>query len=431
MLLEKVIPYSLIKTNFNRFPKMVQLEQTFDNDFIENIEKTIIQELHSLPLPNITGKRIAITAGSRGIPNIKETIITIGKELKLRGAKPFVIPAMGSHGNGTAEGQVEVLKGYGMTNQSLGMPIISSMETVLLGTTEDGVRVYCDKNAYEADGIVVCGRVKPHTDFKGSVESGLCKMMVVGLGKHEGAVAFHKTGSGCMGDRLKSAASLFLQRTKVLFSVAMIDNAYHKTKKIKAILPDEIPFYEPKLLAEARTAMPRILFNDIDVLVVDYYGKEISGAGMDPNITGRFLFAPHLHDPDYPHVKKIVVLRLTEASHGNAAGIGIADYVSHKFADELDLGVTYTNSLSSVLGLAKIPMIMNHDFDTIYAAASSCGKTNIEDAKIIRIRNTLDLDKLWVSDNYLAEATEMKNIRILGTASDMEFDSENNFLDLP
>lgn len=365
MQLKKKISYQLIKVNFSGFPRMTRVKQLFSDDHKSDVKEAAAKEIRKLPLPDITGKSIAVTAGSRGIPNCREVIATIGAQLKARGARPFVVPSMGSHGNGTAEGQLEVLESYGMTEASLGMPIRSSMEAVSLGKTTEGVEVFCDKNAYEADWTVVCGRVKPHTDFRGPVESGLCKMMVVGLGKHRGAISFHKAGSDDMSGCLQRAAGLFLRKTSVLFSVAIIDNAYHKTKRVEALMSEDILRREPELLLEAKEAMPRIFLDEIDTLIVDYYGKDISGAGMDPNVTGRFLFAPHQRWEGYPHVKKIAVLRLTDASHGNAAGIGIADYVSHRFAQKLDLGVTYTNSLSSNLGLAKIPMIMNDDLDTI------------------------------------------------------------------
>ena len=338
---------------------------------------------------------------------------------------------MGSHGGGTAEGQIEVLASLGMTDESLEMPIAAAMDTVVLGRSPEGVEVNCDVNAYGADYIVVCGRVKPHTDFRGPVESGLCKMMVVGLGKHRGAVSFHKTGGIFgMSERLQSSAKIFLEKTRVLFAMALIDNAYHQTKRLEAVMPEDVLAREPELLKEAAAAMPKIAFEDIDTLVVDQYGKEISGAGMDPNITGRFLFAPEKHMEGYPHTKKIAILRMTEMSHGNAAGLGIADFVCRKFAQELDLGATYTNSLSSPLCMAKIPMVMNNDLDTIYAAASACGKTEIKDVRIVRIHNTLELDHIWVSENYLPEVEKNPALEIVTGPAEMEFGADGNLIDL-
>lgn len=429
-MFEKEIPYQLIKDNFSGFPRMIRVQQLFESGHIEDIQKEVHEQILKLPLPNLAGKKIAITAGSRGIPNFKETIHAIGRELRARGAFPFVVPAMGSHGYGNAEGQSEVLATYGMTEETLAMPIISSMDTILLGTSESGAEIYCDKAAYNADGIVICGRVKPHTDFRAPIESGLCKMMVVGLGNHKGAVSFHKTGEGDMGTRLQNAAKLFLAQGKVLFAMALIDNAHHKTLKLEAVMPGKILSREPELLVEATRAMPKILLRDIDTLIVDWFGKEISGAGMDPNVTGRFLFAPHLSDPNYPHVKKIAALRLTEASRGNAAGLGIVDYISREFAKDIDLGVTYTNSLSSTLSLGKIPMVMNSDLDTIYAATSTCGKREIKDVKIIRIRNTLELDQLLVSENFLPEITQREDMKIIGDPEDISFDTYGNLSDL-
>ncbi|MEA4871726.1 MAG: hypothetical protein VB076_02805 [Synergistaceae bacterium] len=411
---------------------MIKVEQKFFNDHVDDIDTCVHNEIAKLPLPNLIGKSIAVTAGSRGIPNFMETCRAVGRELRIKGALPFVVPAMGSHGGGTSEGQIEVLASLGMTEETLEMPIKATMDTAVLGHSPEGVEVNCDANAYGADYIVVCGRVKPHTDFRGPIESGLCKMMIVGLGKHRGAVSFHKTGGIFgMSERLQSSARIFLEKTKVLFAVALIDNAYHQTKRIEAVMPKDILTHEPELLKEASAAMPRVAFDDIDTLVVDQYGKEISGAGMDPNITGRFLFAPEKHMEGYPHPKKIAILRITKMSHGNAAGLGIADFVCRKFAQELDLAATYTNSLSSPLCMAKIPMVMNNDFDTIYAAASACGKTNIKDVSIVRIHNTLELDHIWASENYINDITANPNLKIIEGPREMEFDNDGNFVDLP
>lgn len=431
MFFDKDIDYKLIKTNFTGFPRMIRVEQKFSDTHISDIDDAVHREIQRIVLPDIAGKRIAVTAGSRGIPNFPETCRAIGRELRARHAIPFVVPAMGSHGGGTAEGQIEVLASLGMTEETLEMPIMATMDTKILGHSPEGVEVNCDANAYGADYIVVCGRVKPHTDFRSTIESGLCKMMVVGLGKHRGAVSFHKTGGILgMGDRLQSSAKIFIENTNILFAMALIDNAYHQTKRIEAVLPNDILSREPLLLKEAAAAMPKIAFEDIDTLVVDQYGKEISGAGMDPNITGRFLFAPEKMIAGYPHPKKIAILRMTEMSHGNAAGLGIADFVCRKFAQELDLAATYTNSLSSPLCMAKIPMVMNNDLDTIYAAASACGKTDIKDVKIIRIHNTLELDSIWVSENYINEIKADSTLRIAEGPMEMTFTKEGFLSDL-
>ena len=432
MFFDKEIGYKLIKTNFTGFPRMIKVEQKFPRDHIADVDLAVRDEMAKLPLPDLKGKRIAVTAGSRGIPNFMECCRAIGRELRARGAEPFVVPAMGSHGGGTAAGQIEVLAALGMTEETLEMPIVAAMDTVVLGRSPEGVEVNCDANAYGADHIVVCGRVKPHTDFRGAIESGLCNMMIVGLGKHRGAVSFHKTGGIFgMSERLQSSAKIFLEKAGVLFAMALIDNAYHQTKRIEAVMPCDILTREAELLKESAAAMPKIAFEDIDTLVVDQYGKEISGAGMDPNITGRFLFAPEMQAAGYPHPKKIAVLRLTEMSHGNAAGLGIADFVCRRFAEELDLAATYTNSLSSPLCMAKIPMVMNNDLDTIYAAASACGKTEMKDVRIVRIHNTLELDHIWVSESYLPEIEANPNLTIVDGPAEMTFGADGNLADLP
>ena len=425
MFFDKDIAYLLKKPDFTGFSRMLAVKQHFDDHFVENIEETVCQEIEKISLDGLMGKKIAVTAGSRGIPNCVQILRAIGKTLRARGAAPFVVPAMGSHGNGTAEGQVELLASYGITEDSLEMPIRSSMDTVFLGVSASGAKVYCDRNACEADGIVVCGRVKPHTDFRGTIESGLCKMMVVGLGKHQGAVAFHKSGSGPMAERLRTAAALFLEKTKVLCGIAIIDNAFHNTKIIEAVRPSDILKREPELLIAAAGAMPKLLFDEIEALIVDEYGKEISGAGMDPNVTGRFLFAPYEHFSGYPRVKKIAILRLTEASHGNAAGLGIADYVSRRFANAIDLASTYTNSLTSTLSMGKIPMVMNDDLDTLYATVSACGKPDVKDVRTIVIKNTLELDNVLVSENYLPEIAGRTDVTITGEPRELVFGPDN------
>ncbi len=431
MFFSEKIPYHLIKAHEFSFPRMLMVKQRFDDCCADDVALIIREEIGKLNLPELNGKRIAITAGSRGIPNMQEALRTIGSELKLRGAVPFIVPAMGSHGGGNAEGQLELLRSLGITEESMRMPILSSMQTVLLGTSPEGVRVYCDANAYNADGIVVCNRVKPHTDFRSNIESGICKMMVVGLGKHDGADAFHKTGAGDMGSRLKGASRIFLDKTNVLFGLALVDNPYHKTRLIKALSPDNIFEEEAALLSLAAKSMARILIHDIDVLIVDEFGKEISGCGMDPNVTGRFVYAPGLKSPDYPDADKIVLLRTTKISHGNASGLGVADFISNKFARTIDLASIYTNCLNSRYSLsAKIPMVMNNDLDTIYAAASACGKTEIKDVRIVRIHNTLELDHIWVSENYLPEVEKNPALEIVTGPAEMEFDADGNLIDL-
>ena len=432
MLFREKIPYQQAKPNFKGFPKMLEVRQHFQGDRVDDIDRSVKAEVARIELPDLRGKSVAITAGSRGIPNFMQTVRAIGRELRARGANPFVVPAMGSHGNATVAGQMEVLESFGVTTRNVEMPIRASMETVCLGESRNDVKVYCDRHAYEADYIVPCGRVKPHTDFRGPIESGLCKMMVVGLGKYDGATAFHKTGTGEMGERLISAAEIFLAKTNVLFCMALIDNAYHETRRVEAVLPGDVLAREPELLKEAAAAMPRLMLEHFDVLIVDYFGKEISGCGMDPNVTGRFLYAPQTTFPGFPAVKKIAVMRMTEASHGNAAGLGIADFISLKFAQQIDLGSIYTNCLTSRYSIGgKIPMIMNTDLDTVYAAASSCGVADVKNVRIVRIKNTLDLDRILISENMLEEVSGQSGIEPIGEPMEMSFDGEGNFSGLP
>jgi hypothetical protein len=234
-----------------------------------------------------------------------------------------------------------------------------------------------------------------------------------------------------MGERLVNAARVFIAKANVLFGLAIIDNPYHKTRNIEAVKPEKFIEREPELLQEATRAMPKILLEEVDVLVVDYFGKEISGCGMDPNITGRFLYSPDVFYPNYPQVKKISVLRITKASHGNAAGIGVADFISRKAAQSIDLASVYTNCLTSRYSIGgKLPMVMNNDFDAIYAAASSSGVSNVKDVRIVRIKNTLELDSIWVSENMSSEVKNSGALEIEETPSEILFDSDNNISDL-
>lgn len=426
------IPYHLAKSGEVKFPRMAEVEQSFPDIHVDDIRGAVRDALASVSMPDIKGKSIALTAGSRGIPNIAEIIGAVGEELYERGARPFVIPAMGSHGNATAEGQVELLASLGVTEEAVGMPIRASMETVELGITENGVRVFCDRIAYDADYIVPCGRVKAHTDFRGKVESGLCKMITVGLGKYDGATAFHKTGTGEMGERLFNAARLSLSKLNILCCVAIIDNAHHMTKRIEAVRKEDVLMREPELLKEANGSMARVLIDEVDVLIVDRFGKEISGCGMDPNITGRFLYAPDSHFDGTLRATKIVTMRLTEDSHGNASGVGGADFIPLKFAREIDLSKVYTNCLTSRNSLGgKIPMVMNSDLDTIYAAASSCGARSVQDVRIVRIKDTLDLGRIMVSENMLPEIAGRSDMKVVSEPRELAFDENGDLRDLP
>ncbi len=419
------VPYRILGLDSAPLPRMINVKQSFPEEKEADIPRAIQESVDKLMLPSLKGKRIALTAGSRGIPNILLILKTIINILKDKGAEPFIVPAMGSHGGGSAEGQRKLLHEYGITEHNMNTPILSSLETVLLGETRSGMRVYCDKLAYNSDGIVVCNRIKAHTDFKAEIESGLCKMMVVGLGKQKGASEFHKHESASLGSLLSEAAELFLSKAPVIFSLAILDNAYHETLAVEAIAPEQILDKERLLLREAKKAMPRLLLNEIDVLVVDEVGKEISGAGMDSNITGRATSG--IINFPAPPIKRIAVLRLTPSSQGNAAGIGVADFISLDMARSIDLRATYTNSLtsSSPLG-SKLPVVMNNDRETIAIATLTCNRKKTDEALIVRIRNTLNLDIIQVSESYCGFIQNHSKLKVLSKAFVLGFDKKGS-----
>ena len=373
---------------------------------------------------------ICITCGSRGISNIPLIIKTIADFCKSKGALPFVVPAMGSHGGATAQGQLEILASLGVTEESIGCPIKSSMETVVVGHTVVGdirpeeIEVRIDKNAASADGIILCGRIKAHTAFRGEYESGLMKMMTIGLGKQEGAESCHKNGFKYLAHLVPAFGRIIMKAAPVLFGLAILENSFDETCRLVALTPDEIDSEEPKLLKESFTYLPRIYFDDCDVLVVDEFGKNISGEGMDPNITGTFA-TPYASGGI--KAQKRAILRLTEQTHGNAHGLGLVDVISKKFYDDMDLEITYPNSITStVLEFSKIPMIMINDRETFQLCIKTCTEIDREKVRLIRIKNTLDLEYIYVSEGMLDEVRNNPNLEIAGEPEELIFDSDGN-----
>src|SRR5690606_2559208 len=331
------------------------------------------------------------TAGSRGIPDFVPIVRTLVNELRARGARPFIVPAMGSHGGATPEGQVRVLAGYGVTEQSVGAPIRSSLETVVLGHLPDGTPLHVDRFAAEAGGIVVFNKVKPHTAYKAANESGLAKMLVIGLGKHEGARAFHHHDFGKFPIYIPQAARELVARLPVLFGLGVVENAWGTAALIEAVVPSDLVDRDAQLLSEAKRLMGRLLMPRVDVLIVDSIGKDISGAGMDPNVTGR----PSLNAAgfDYISVQKIIVRGLTAATGGNAAGIGNADFTTVRCVEEIDFTATYTNVMSArVMQGGKLPVVLPNDRLAISAALLTCNGIDPSEARVVRVADTKHLD---------------------------------------
>ncbi|MDI3532181.1 MAG: hypothetical protein PWR28_526 [Synergistaceae bacterium] len=408
-------------------PRMFWVEQKFNKQKLDDVRQTTKEELNKVLSSDLEGKRIAITAGSRGISNISSIVKAIADFLKEKGAKPFVVPAMGSHGGATAEGQRELLAEYGITEEAMGVPIVSSMDVVEIGTSDDGVPVYCDKEAYNSDGIVVCNRVKPHTDYRGPHESGLLKMMAIGLGKHKGATAIHKMGFDRFETVIPNVGKVFLKKAPILCGVAIVENAYHETMLIEAVKPERFVERDKALLKIAKENMPRFLLSHIDLLIVDEIGKDISGDGMDPNVIGRT--GSRLPGFETIPIQKIAVLDLTEDTNGNGIGIGLADVTSYNLVRKLDLAPSYINAITStVLEGVKIPVVMNSDREAIALGLATCNRIEPKNAGVVRIKNTLSLYTIEVSEAYLNEVEKSDVLVKLTEPAPWRFDAQGNLI---
>ena len=408
-------------------PMMVEVRQRINQSRLDDPISETRKELRNkkIDLKIKKDQRIAITAGSRGIANISAILRTVAEEVKAVGGEPFIVPAMGSHGEATPQGQVRVLNDLGITVDSVGCPIISSMEVDQIGNIE-GTQIYVDRNALRADGIIVVGRVKPHTDFKGDIESGLMKMMAIGLGKQKGAEMIHHNLFDGYHNLLPAAAKLIMDKCNILLGIAIIENAHHETSKIVALDSCEIEAEEPKLLSEAKRLLARLPFKEIDLLIVEEIGKNISGVGMDTNVTGRF-WMPGESDPTAPKINKIVVLDLTPETEGNALGIGLADLTTLRLIDKIDYNSTFVNCLTQgTCETGKTPIWLPNDRDAINAALRLCGPMDTSQASIVRIHNTMELEHLWISCK-LAEQVKSsvelsKILELVGEPREMLFD---------
>ena len=373
------------------------------------------------------GQRIAVGVGSRGIGRLPEIVAALVAELRALGALPFIIPTMGSHGGATAEGQREVLAHLGVTAERAGAPVESRMETVEVGRAADGTPVRLDSLALAADGIVFVARIKPHTAFRGTYESGLAKMIAIGLGKQSGAALTHARGFSHMARMVPAMAEVALARAPIRFGLAVIENAYDQPYKLLAVPADRIMSDEPALLDEAKAAMPRLPFDEIDVLVIDEIGKNISGDGADPNVTGRY---PTPDASGGPAVNKMVVLDLTAATDGNANGLGAADFTTLRAARKMDFARTYPNALTSTVARpVALPMVLPSDRLALAAALLTCNAVGRE-PRLLRIKNTLHVGELVVSAALLDEVTRDARQHVMAGPSPVEFDADGDLADL-
>lgn len=406
------------------FPKVCKIRQKFNTDKIENIKEEILRQFAEIRVQHIVkpGMRIAVTAGSRGIANIQIILKTVCEYLKSLGAYPFIVPSMGSHGGATAEGQVKVLEKLGITEESIGVPILSCMDVVELGETSKGVKVFMDKIAYNSDGIVVVNRVKPHTDFSGEIESGLLKMLVVGLGKDKGCSAMH---AGGLAETIPEAAKVVLKKAPILFGLAILENSKDETYKLKAILPMDFEREEKLLLKEAKSLVPRLPVDELDILIVEKMGKNYSGTGMDTKVIGRIrVFGEK--EPESPRINKIVVLDLDERSYGNALGVGLADIITRRLYEKIDFNVTYANTIpTTYLDRGKIPIVISDDREAILTALKTIGNVPLEEVKLAIIKNTLHLDELYLTKPAFNAIRDKSAVEILEEDIELTFDEEN------
>ena len=401
-----------------KLPKMIRIRQKFDGTHIQDIEETIRRELGQEKIRKLIkpGQTIAVGVGSRGIANLSRIVKETLSCLKDQGAVPFIVPAMGSHGGATAEGQVEVLRGYGMTEEAMGVPIKSSMDVKLLGHTPKGIPVYMDQIALAADMAIVIGRVKPHTAFKAPIESGLCKMLAIGYGKHIGCSRLHEEGWLDFSNVVSSVAEVVLKEANIGFGLALVENAFEQTAIIKAVENEEFLTQDRELLVKSKEMMPSFLVPDMDVLIIEQIGKDISGAGMDPNITGRSGARGGI-TPGYsgPAIQRVVVLGLTEESHGNACGIGVADFITRKVFDQIDFVSTYANVIAGGgPESGRIPIAMETEREALIAAVRCCRNIGDTGPRIVRIKDTLHLGEIEVSENMLPLLQNNERIEILG-----------------
>ncbi len=413
-------------------PRMFRARQSFPEAAIspQDLPQVIFAELSQPEIASQIkpGMRIAITAGSRGIANVAIITKAVVDFVKARQAAPFIVPAMGSHGGATSEGQLEVLASYGITPKSIGCPIHSSMETVLLGQSELGKPVFLDKLAYEADGIIVSCRIKPHNAFRGTVESGICKMLVVGLGKQAGAESVHTDGMGKMTENLLANVKVTLAKAPVLFALPCLENAYDETCKIEAVAKERILDREPELLELAFANMPRLLAEETDVLIVDEIGKNFSGTGVDPNITGTF-------STDYAsggvRVQRACMLDLSEISHGNGLGVGLASAITKRLFDKLDPEKMYPNCITStVLKSAMIPIVLDSDKEAIQLCIRTLNCADKAALRIIRIANSLHIGRIMLSEAYYNDVVQGKyaGLSAIDAPQFMRFDAAGNLL---
>lgn len=409
-----------------RLPKVYKVKQKFEKEKIDNVRGNLIKKLNAKSWGIKKNQRIAITAGSRGISHYELLLKTIVDFVKSKGAIPFIVPAMGSHGGASAYGQEKMLKNLGIDKKTMGCEIISSMEVVKIGYAHDNLPVYIDKNAYRGDGIIIFNRVKMHTSFRGKYESGLIKMLSIGLGKRKGADAIHAERFEHMADNILACAKVSLEKLNIIGGVCTIENGYDEVADIFVLDKNEILQREPQILQKSKSLMPRIYLDDIDVLIVKEIGKNISGTGMDTNVIGRF----HTKAASGgPNITKVGILDLSNESLGNANGVGLADFATKKLYNKINFDYTYLNALTSTEpNSIKLPMILDNDELVIKACAKTCGILDSNKIKLVIIENTKNLNELYMSKVAYGSVVEKNKVEIISNEKEISFDEEGNLI---
>ena len=409
-----------------RLPKVYKVKQKFEKEKIDDVRGDLIKKLNAKSWDIKKNQKIAITAGSRGISHYELLLKTIVDFVKSKGAIPFIVPAMGSHGGASAYGQEKMLKNLGIDKKTMGCEIISSMDVVKIGYAHDNLPVYIDKNAYRADGIIIFNRVKMHTSFRGKYESGLIKMISIGLGKRKGADAIHAERFEHMADNILACAKVSLEKLNIIGGVCTIENGYDEVADIFVLDKNEILQREPQILQKSKSLMPRIYLDDIDVLIVKEIGKNISGTGMDTNVIGRF----HTKAASGgPNITKVGILDLSNESLGNANGVGLADFATKKLYNKINFDYTYLNALTSTEpNSIKLPMILDNDELVIKACAKTCGILDSNKIKLVIIENTKNLNELYMSKVAYDSVVEKNKVEIISNEKEISFDEEGNLI---
>jgi hypothetical protein len=412
------------------FPQFFRLRQQFERVRIDDVHAETIRELARLNLEERVraGDSVAITAGSRGIANIHVIIKAAVEHFRGLGAKPSIVAAMGSHGGGTPEGQRQILAGYGITEASCGCPVQCSMDTVVLDRTAEGIPVHFARDAAEAHHVLVVGRVKPHTRFVGAFQSGLMKMLLIGLGKHNGARVYHRAFEDYSFDHIvRSVARRVIDKGRILAGLGMVENAYDETALIRGVLLDDFEAQDTALLALSQRWLPRLPFDHADILLLDEIGKEISGSGMDTNVVGRKQHDHKAGVDEFPKIKRIVVRSLTEATHGNATGLGLCEFCATRVVKDMNPQTTWVNVLTAGNPTAgMIPPYFDTDRETLEMALGTIGLVEPARAKIVWIRNTLDLAEVECSEAYLEAVSGRKDLQLLRKLRPLPFDAAGN-----